>query len=653
MLPLRPQPQPLESFTSYLTRVAEANGKRRYSQLNPFFEEYRNISSFADYPPRSFGMLPLITNCGESELLRTTFYHVGMKFGRLYDSPWLAGFLSGLIASSLRYCPLCLQEALYYPLAWRFLLLIGCPKHVCRLLEHCGHCSCPVSIFPSPFRMGICPTCGGDLRECISSGLTKVELLGVTAGSREIEFLLRPHPRETTEPALREKLGQEFMLLRYKKQLKRIDISARTDLSKRILEAIELGQSSSSGTTLRWYFEYANYLGVPLSHIFINTLQRKEEDLKIKTMPGKFFLTSEDEVMERVQVAISQLEISRQRLTLKAVCAVTGLSKKGLYKYDRVKTFLGGMFYHKKPPPRVQDPLYEEQLLERARQAVRELSQAGRPITHEAVSFLIGIPSRAIVLYPRVKIFLGQFVDYTLQQQRHAEKCEQALLEVVRTGVMNLKGHQQPVTYNSISQEIDIHYSTWLPYPQVRAFVEQNLDSRYLRTIKEHERREEVLIPRVEEALNQLEADAKSVTFESVGKLLGVQPKTLKTYPRVNALIEERKSPPRSRGGQARRSEEEVFAEVQRTISLLTGRGASVNYTAIAREMGGIAAQTLPTYPKVRMLVNEYLQSHHLYQVQQFALREEHLLRRISTAPWATRGRRTCATGQGSHDRSH
>src|SRR5258708_31992024 len=243
MLPLRPQPQPLESFTSYLTRVAEANGKRRYSQLNPFFEEYRNISSFADYPPRSFGMLPLITNCGESELVRTTFYHVGMKFGRLYDSPWLAGFLSGLIASSLRYCPLCLQEALYYPLAWRFLLLIGCPKHVCRLLEHCGHCSCPVSIFPSPFRMGICPTCGGDLRECISSGLTKVELLGVTAASREIEFLLRPHPRETTQPALREKLGKEIMLLRYKKQLKRIDISARTYLSKRILESIDLVQS--------------------------------------------------------------------------------------------------------------------------------------------------------------------------------------------------------------------------------------------------------------------------------------------------------------------------------------------------------------------------------------------------------------------------
>src|SRR5437868_852992 len=182
-LPLRPRLQPFESFTSYLTRVAEANGKRRYSQLNPFFGEYHSISSFADYPLRSFGMLPVITICSETELLRTTFYHVGKKFGRLYDSPWLAGFLSGVVASSLRYCPLCLQEALYYSLAWRFLPLMGCPKHAYRLLERCGHCGCPVSIFPAPFRMGICPTCGGDLRKCISSGLTKVELLGVTVAS--------------------------------------------------------------------------------------------------------------------------------------------------------------------------------------------------------------------------------------------------------------------------------------------------------------------------------------------------------------------------------------------------------------------------------------------------------------------------------------
>ena len=66
--------------------------------------------------------------------------------------------------------------------------------------------------------------------------------------------------------------------------------------------------------------------------------------------------------MERVQEAARQLENSGQCLTIKAVTAATGISKRGLYKYDRVKAFLGEKLYHKKLPSRVQDPQFEEQL---------------------------------------------------------------------------------------------------------------------------------------------------------------------------------------------------------------------------------------------------------------------------------------------------
>ena len=633
-LPLRPPPQPLESFTSYLARVAEANGKRRYSQVNPFIDEYRSISRFADFPLRSFGLLPAITLCSEAELLRTTFYHVGMKFGTVSDARWLPRFLAGVIASSLRYCPLCLQEALYYSLPWRFHLLTGCPKHACRLLERCGHCGCPVSIFPTPLRIGICPTCGGDLRECIFSALAEAEVQEVYVVSQELEFFLSPCPWETTEPVLREKLGQEFALLRYNKQLRQQDVSSLIELSMGTLEAIEIGKMSlSEGATLRSYIKYANYLEVPLSHIFIKALERKVEDLRMRTMRGKYFLASEDGVMKRVQDAVSQLEISGQRLTLKAVCAATGFSRKGLDKYERVKTFLGGILYYKKPPRHAaQDPLHEEQLLKKAQQAIQELAQAGKPITHRAVSSLIGISKGAIVRYPRVKQLVGDFVDYALQQQKHAEACEQALLEKVRMGVMELEDHQQPVTYDNIGQKIGIPSSVWLPYAQVRAFVSQHLDSRYLRAMKERELYEASLLTRVEEALGTLELAGKPVSFQTVGKVLGIDPATLKTYPRVHALIEQRKSRSRFRERQAGRSEEEVFAEVQRVILLLTERSMSVNYKAIAHEMGGISAQTLPTYPTVRMLVDEYLRSHQRYQLQEFALREEQLLRQMEAA---------------------
>jgi len=504
-LPLHPGPQPLESLTSYLTRIAEVNGISHLSGLNAFLGDHSHISSPADYPPRSFGMLPTLTAQSEAQLLETTFYHAGKKFVRVGQPRTLARFFSGLIASSLRFCPPCLEEDLFYRLPWRFLSLRGCPRHACRLLEHCSSCGCPIPVFAFPLRIGVCPSCKRDLRTSVAPRLTEEELQEASKASQELEFLLCPHPWETTEPALREKLGREFMLLRYNKQLKRMDVSAETAISKAILEAIELGRSDPSGATLRWYFKYASYLGVPLSHIFLNALERREEDLRIRTMPGKYFLTSEEWVIERVQEAVRQLEISGQCLTIQAICAETGISKKGLYKYDRVKTFVGGMFYHKKLPPRVQDPLYEEQLLERAQQAVQELSQAGKPITHEAVSSLIGIQSWAIILYPQIKEFLGHFVDYALQRQRHAEECELALLEVVRAGVRDLEDQRQPVTYNAIGQKIGIDSRVWLPYARVRVFVVQHLDSRYLHTLKEREQREEILLSRIEEALSQLE----------------------------------------------------------------------------------------------------------------------------------------------------
>lgn len=88
---------------------------------------------------------------------------------------------------------------------------------------------------------------------------------------------------------------------------------------------------------------------------------------------------------------------------MQAICAATGISKKGLYKYDRIKIFIGEILYHKKSPSHAHDPLYEERLLEKAQQAVQELSQAGKPITHQAVSILIGIAAPTIVLYPRLE----------------------------------------------------------------------------------------------------------------------------------------------------------------------------------------------------------------------------------------------------------
>ena len=219
-LPLRSSPRPLESFTSYLTRIAEANGISHLSGLNAFFADFSHISSFADYPPRSFGMLPMLVTHSEDELLESTFYHMVKKFGRGRQPRSISSFFSGAIASSLRFCPLCLEEDLYYRLTWRFLSMSGCPKHACRLLDRCSYCGCLIPIFASPLRIGTCPKCERDLRTSVTNKLTEEELQEVLETSQEIKFLLSPYTWEITKTDLLKKLGLEYELLRNNKGLK-------------------------------------------------------------------------------------------------------------------------------------------------------------------------------------------------------------------------------------------------------------------------------------------------------------------------------------------------------------------------------------------------------------------------------------------------
>jgi hypothetical protein len=74
-LPLHPPPEHLESFTSYLTRLAELNAISSMDGLSALFfphQDRRITRGIADYPPVSFGDLTIVGTRSE-ETLRTSF----------------------------------------------------------------------------------------------------------------------------------------------------------------------------------------------------------------------------------------------------------------------------------------------------------------------------------------------------------------------------------------------------------------------------------------------------------------------------------------------------------------------------------------------------------------------------------------------------
>ena len=183
VFPVHPQPEPMESFTGYLTRLGEANRMPTIGEL--FITAFPNTSYqppdatrvLNDYSTLAFGTLPQASMCSETTLRATTLFHFGKKFGRLPLPQTLRGFFQGSVAPHRRYCPLCLAEHSrpHYSLLWQFLCIPGCVSHECHFLEECGHCGQRLPLLPSRPSITTCPMCRGDLRISTPSPLSREE----------------------------------------------------------------------------------------------------------------------------------------------------------------------------------------------------------------------------------------------------------------------------------------------------------------------------------------------------------------------------------------------------------------------------------------------------------------------------------------------
>ncbi|MBE7556675.1 MAG: TniQ family protein [Anaerolineales bacterium] len=77
VLPYHPPPEPFESMTGYLTRLAQSNGIKsaRAVWAMCFLEGCgeRPLPRNADFSLTSWEALPTVTTCSEADLLATTF----------------------------------------------------------------------------------------------------------------------------------------------------------------------------------------------------------------------------------------------------------------------------------------------------------------------------------------------------------------------------------------------------------------------------------------------------------------------------------------------------------------------------------------------------------------------------------------------------
>lgn len=591
-LPVHPQPAYLESLTSYLTRLAEANGLATIRHLFKLcFPTGPVRLSFqtGDFPPASFGGLPTLTQCTEERLLATTFYHLGKKFNRVLQPRPLAQFLSGGIAYRfLRYCPLCVAERGYYSLLWRFLAVEGCPDHGCRLLDVCTHCGQPLPLLALLPKLGFCPTCGGNLKTCQTERLSDNLRQSLSRRWADLSYLVSPQSCELDGVDLTRMIGKRFGTWRRARHLKGVDIARCLELSVPILHSIESGRGQCPAK-FHWYVEYADFLQISLQDIFTGALDYP---------PGQ---TDEEWIIQQMEQAIALLEQQGQPVTQQTVVQLVEGSLAIFNHYPQVRAWWDAYKAQRKRQR-------EAELVNSVQQAIDQLRQQGQKVSRSAVCKMIGLSYEALRLYhPAAWAIVDAQSDYACsssspkqqvsQQPRTLYQREDELLNEVEQAIQSLRQQDKPVSHRAVAKVVGMSGRALWYYPRVRALLKASRP-------QSRGQNEDELCDKVQAALATLAQTGDQVTITAVSRMVGVSPGTLNNYPRVQALmnrqIKQKYQVHLRRQRQQR--EAELVKKVTQAIALLQTNEAEVTQKAIS-EIVQMSSVNLKRYPKVKLLL--------------------------------------------------
>lgn len=418
VLPMHPPPQPLESFTSYLVRLAEANSLTTKSALTAIvFPHMKFKPEWSDYSYLSYGTLPLASNCPESRLRATTFYPLLQKFGRAMAPIYCSRFLANSISLHLRYCPQCLAEHGFYSLVWRFWTVEGCPEHGRRLLDRCGHCGHQLPLLYMPLKLGICPACGQDLRSCVAPPLTPEEYIQAAARFDDLAYLLTPQSWDDSDD-VRRTFGSFLLQLRQGRRWSKYDVTAQLGVGLHVLRGIEGFRKTGRGENFDHYLRYLDLLQVSFREVF-TAVQNPTACLDLRVQ----------QFVQLVQETIAEFESRQEVITQEKICRLLDTFSPILRQYPEVRE----IFDNLKTTRRNQ---YRRILMNKVQGAIDQLLAAQRVPNTKAVSELLGLSISALHRDPAVFALLTPYTDPSKWERETAllPQVEQAIAELQHDG---------------------------------------------------------------------------------------------------------------------------------------------------------------------------------------------------------------------------
>ena len=411
VLPLHPQPQPLESFSSYITRLAEANGLQSINELATLAgARWSRVYARPDYPCLPYEGLARIAGCTEEVLEQMTFQNLAQRFSCPTHPMPLRRFLQGSLAPNLRYCPRCLAEHSppYYRLPWRFLAVQGCHRHHCVLLDQCGHCGFSLPLVTRSPRMARCSSCRRGLRTCQVSSLTAEAAQSVLRHTITLELLLSSKQRKQVNsnemPTV--EIGKCFAMLRQGQHLSMAQVVHLSGRNEQIVLEIEHGNLNRKAS-LDDYVWYADRLDSSLSTI-----------MEMPLIPAELPAT-EESLLKLVDDTAQRLQEQGKSTTPAQIARSIGISLQYLRSFPTINTLLIAWEHLHKCATATLNEQREEELVQRVRYAIEHLNLLGESVTRQRIAQLVGMSYAGLCLYPQVDTLL---LEINIDSNRSLQK---------------------------------------------------------------------------------------------------------------------------------------------------------------------------------------------------------------------------------------
>jgi len=210
--PAHPHPYRDELLTSWLVRIAHANGVKAQTFCDRVFGAHhqiwnRDMDRLA--PEWLLAQMAKGSGCSMSRVKSTTLtgfeqvlFHANHASGQLRWILPLSIYHRKHRGFGLQCCPLCLAEddEPYFRRAWRLALFTYCPKHQTMLLDRCPECDSTIEFhrieLGRPQQIDVdslatCWQCGFDLRKATVEPVEKWDRMVFATWERALRFLAR------------------------------------------------------------------------------------------------------------------------------------------------------------------------------------------------------------------------------------------------------------------------------------------------------------------------------------------------------------------------------------------------------------------------------------------------------------------------------